>query len=180
MRRRALAAALVLALPVTVASEACGNEHWDFLDPVEQEAVEASLDAALVDAEVDAPGDGSPQDVASEGDSASAACDPDAMRCPISCATAFCPSTVPVCTLPRLICQGCRSNDDCDTVRAGPVCDPSGACVAECSSDRMCSNSHPRCDRSIGLCVRCLSDSDCPPGDECVGSTHSCVAGRDP
>jgi hypothetical protein len=179
MRRGALAVSLALGTPVIVASGACGTQEWDFVDPAQQASLEASLEATLADVEVDAPGDASPHDVSSEGDSASDACDTDAMRCPISCAAAPCPSSAPVCTLPRLTCEGCRSNDDCDTVRAGPICTQSGACVAECSSDRNCPSSRPRCDRPIGRCVRCLSDGDCPTGYECAGSTHSCVPLRD-
>jgi Cys-rich repeat protein len=72
----------------------------------------------------------------------------------------------------------CRSNQDCQYVRSGPICAPDGECVPECSSDRSCPNSRPHCDRPIGRCVRCLNDDDCPAGDVC--STHSCVPARDP
>jgi hypothetical protein len=67
----------------------------------------------------------------------------------------------------------CRSNQDCQYVRSGPICAQNGTCVPECSSDRPCPNSRPYCDRPIGRCVRCLNDDDCPVGDVC--STYSCV-----
>jgi hypothetical protein len=172
MMRRALAAGIALVMAVTLASGACGTEDWAFNDPVTGSHGEASLDVeALVDAALDAPELDAPE--GSEGD-AYGPCDPDAMRCPVSCAArAPCPSDAPVCTAPYAICQPCRSNDDCNTVHSGPLCTQSGACVPECYSDRSCPASRPRCDRAIGRCVRCLGEADCPSGYVCY-SNHTC------
>jgi Cys-rich repeat protein len=172
MMRRALAAAIALGLPVTLASGACGTEDWAFCDLATGCDVEAGFDvAALVDAQLGAPERDAPGE--REG-SADGPCDPDAMRCPVSCAGgAPCPNDAPVCTAPYAICQPCRSNDDCNNVRSGPNCNQAGQCVPECSSDRNCPSSRPRCDRPIGRCVRCLSNSDCPSGEACH-SNHTC------
>lgn len=171
MMHRALAAAIALGLPVTLASGACGTEEWKFWDPASGSHGEASIDAEIVDAQLEEPVSDSPE----HDRNADGPCDPDAMRCPVSCAGGSpCPGDAPVCAAPRLICQPCQSNDDCNMVRAGPLCSQSGACVPECYSDRSCPASRPRCDRSIGRCVRCLSDTDCPSGEVCYGSTRSC------
>ena len=171
MMRPALAVAIVLGVPVTFASAACGTKDFDFLDPRSEVDGEASLDGERLD---DAPSD-APASESGDEDTADGPCDPDAMRCPVSCAGgATCPSDAPVCTSPRLICERCTSNDDCNTVRSGPLCSQSGACVPECFSDRSCPSSRPLCDRQIGRCVRCLSNTDCPSGYVCYGSTRSC------
>jgi hypothetical protein len=182
MRHAALALPVAAAFPIGLASGACGTQEWAFYGPAQEPSGEASLDdvAASVDATVE-DADGR----ASDGNALDGTCGPDGSRCPVSCAGgAACPTDAPVCTQPYAICQPCRSNDDCDTVRSGPICDQSGACAPECTADRSCPDSHPRCDRPIGRCVRCLSASDCPAGDVCLGSSHSCAspqpAPRDP
>ncbi len=145
--------AAALALGVTLAlpalaSSACGTEEWSFYDTVASEMPEASLDAGGADGDADNP-------EATDSDAADAA--PEAVA-----------ATRPPC----------RSNQDCQYVRSGPICAQNGTCVAECSSDRACPNSRPHCDRPIGRCVRCLNDDDCPAGDVC--SMHSCAPVRDP
>jgi Cys-rich repeat protein len=171
MMRRALAAAIVAGLPVTLATGACGTEDWEFWDPASRARGELSIEGGMLDAPPDTPVSDSSEANARSPDGR---CDPDAMRCPVSCAGGLsCPSDAPVCTSPGLICMPCRSNDDCIMVRSGPICSQSGACVPECFSDRSCPANRPRCDRSIGRCVRCLSDADCPSGEVCYGS-RSC------
>jgi hypothetical protein len=179
MRLAALALPVAAVFPIGVASGACGTQEWAFYSPAPAPSGEASLDGAeaILDAAVLVDAD--------DGDALDGTCGPDGARCPVSCAGgAACPTDAPVCTQPDAICQPCRSNDDCDTVRSGPVCTPSGACAPECTADRSCPDSRPRCDRPIGRCVRCLSASDCPAGDVCLGSSHSCAssepAPRDP
>jgi Cys-rich repeat protein len=171
MMRRALAAAIVAGLPVTLATGACGTAEWEFWDPASRIRAESSLDGEMLDAQPDAPVSDSPE---AHDRHADGPCEPDAVTCPVSCAGgASCPSDAPVCTSPGLICMPCRSNDDCNMVRSGPLCSQDGTCVPECFSDRSCPASRPRCDRPIGRCVRCLSDTDCPSGEVCYGS-RSC------
>jgi hypothetical protein len=178
MRFGALALPVVAVWAVAIAMGACGTEEWSFYDPA-SEHLEAGIEAeASLEAEVYAP-DG--DDAQEDGEAADGACDPDASRCPVSCAGGMpCPASAPVCTPPHAICQPCHSNQDCDTVRSGPICTPSGTCAPECSSDRGCPSSHPRCDRPIGRCVRCLDNGDCPSGDVCVASSLSCAPAHNP
>jgi hypothetical protein len=172
MRRALLALALALALPAALASGACGTEEWSFYDPTPSVPDEASIDA---DVAIDSSDAEHAPEAAADGP-----CDPEASRCPVSCAGgAPCPSNAPVCTEPHDICEPCLSNQDCQTVRSGPICTTSGGCAPECSSDRSCPNNRPHCARSIGRCVRCIDDSDCPVGDACF--RYSCgPAQRDP
>jgi len=146
MRRGTLVASAALALPCATA---CGTQEWGFYDPTPEPAAEASLDAdGRLEAEaVDALDE--ENDVATAADGA---CDPDGARCPISCAGgAPCPDDAPVCAQPRSICEGCRSNQDCDNARSGPLCGQNGACLPECGPDRSCPQSRPHC--SHGRCV---------------------------
>jgi hypothetical protein len=174
MRRRALTLGVAIAVPGALVSGACGTEEWSFYDRMALPVSEASLDADVVDGGQDAI------DAPRETATAEAGCDSDGARCAVSCAGgAPCPSDLPVCAEPRDICEPCRSNQDCQYVRSGPICAQSGACVPECSSDRQCGNTRPYCDRQIGRCVRCIYNNDCPNGDVC--SMHQCVlASRDP
>jgi hypothetical protein len=145
-----------IALAIGVTLGACGTEEWGFYD-LPPDSGEASLDAGDAfdaDAVKEAPAD---------GDAAEAACNPDASRCPVSCAGGVpCPEDVPVCTEPHYVCQGCRSNQDCDSVRYGPICTTSGACIPECDPNHPCPPSRPHCDRLIGRCVSSSSSSPVP------------------
>jgi hypothetical protein len=181
MRRAALALPVAAALPIAFVFAACGNQEWSFYDPMATSPAEASLDAdaGLEDEPTFDAADGDA--MRDDGEAADGACDPDASRCPVSCAGGVpCPASAPVCTQPHAICQPCYSNQDCSDVRSGPVCTQSGTCAPECNSDRSCPGSRPRCARSIGRCVRCLNDADCPSGDVCVSSSLSCEPAHNP
>jgi hypothetical protein len=158
MRRGSPIRRATLALSLALAPPACGTQEWGFYDPTPEVPGEAGLDAATsLEAEdaIDAAAylDGPDGDTVSDGD-ARTDCDADGSRCAVSCAGGTaCPETEPVCTQPHYLCEPCRSNQDCDTVRTGPICTPSGACAPECDPNHPCPQSHPHCDRSIGRCV---------------------------
>jgi hypothetical protein len=157
-----------IALPLALASAACGTEEWGFNDPASATPFDAGLDgAASLDAGdvFDAPADleGPEGDVVSSDGDGHADCEVDGSRCAPSCAGgAACPETEPVCTQPHYLCEPCHSNQDCDTVRSGPICTPSGACAPECDPNHPCPQSHPHCDRSIGRCVASSTASPAP------------------
>jgi hypothetical protein len=144
--RSGLAAALMLA------AQGCGTQEWAFNDQGTPADDARGLDEGGFDGQGTDAGDA--DDVTPfPDDGAGDACDPDSSHCPVSCAGgALCPTVMPVCTQ-HLQCVPCKSNQDCQTVRAGPLCAMSGACVPECNADRDCPMSHPYCDRAIGRCV---------------------------
>jgi hypothetical protein len=150
IRRPGLAAALVLV------AQGCGTQEWAFYEPGMPADDARGLDEGGLDGQSPDAGDaddGSGDVTPFPDDGAGDACDPDSSRCPVSCAGgAPCPTIMPVCTQ-HLQCVPCKSNQDCQTVRSGPLCATSGACLPECNADRDCPMSRPHCDRSIGRCV---------------------------
>jgi hypothetical protein len=153
------AAGLVVAGIVALGAQACGTQQWAFYDPeaAAEEPPDGSLDEPNPDGDLDTGDagdrDAEASDVTTNQDDSGGPCDPGTAHCPASCAGgAPCPTVTPVCTQ-HLQCVACRSNQDCQNVRSGPLCAQSGACVPECSADHQCPMSHPHCDRSVGRCV---------------------------
>lgn len=153
------AARLVVAGIFALAAQACGTQQWTFYDPeaAGEEPPDGPLDETGPDGDLDTADadalDAGPSDVTAGQGDGGGPCEPGAAHCPASCAGgAPCPTVTPVCTQ-HLHCFPCRSNQDCQSVRSGPLCAQSGACVPECSADHDCPMSRPHCDRTIGRCV---------------------------
>lgn len=164
--RTAVVRALLVALPVAIAS-ACASEPNDInLLPLTRSTAGAGQDGG------GRPAQSGPCTIDRDCVKSAPFCNVADGRCVQCMTTADCPDGE-VCRAETHFCEPrCQANEDCVGIDR-PVCSATGVCV-ECTSDMDCSGATPRCNPLNGVCVRCIQNTDCSPAF-CFDDCYSCV-----
>jgi|SRR5947207_11491553 len=165
--RTSVARALLLALPVAIAS-ACTSEP----NTIDLLPLTRSIGGDGQDGGAGRTAQSGPCTSDDECTKSAPFCNGTDGRC-IQCMTAAdCPESE-VCWAETHFCEPrCQSKEDCVGIDR-PVCSATGVCV-ECTSDTDCGGLTPRCNPLNGVCVRCIQNTDCGPAI-CFDDCFSCV-----